>query len=500
MLSFRVASGHPFSKAKAGRECLHNQSPRIVWGWEIDMNSNRLLPLIGMLATLNLSACAIERGAEKPANTPSPAPAFEDTVPSFGEAPPAPPADDTEPVDLDGDDDGFNADVDCDDADPGINPGASDDTCNGVDENCDGADLNVSLRMLGNECGSVDADSDNYMDFGFDEDGVPYVVDCDDANPLVNPGMTEVTYDGLDQDCDATTLDDDLDQDSFLLIDDCNDADPDINPDAVEICGNDVDEDCDDSAPALGAIFPDADGDGYGDMNSGDIDTFVCEDAVPEGFVFGDRLDCDDLDPAIHPDAPVIYYDAVDDNCDGIVEDDQDCDGYLLAVDCDDLDPAIHEDCEVVVEDPPEEPVVEDPVVAFCDVGFSIVSGVFIAPAGSTFVSIYGRRTGSDMSFSDDVSWTDEISDPTDMTVVYLGNTVAFLLDTCVEDADAEWVVNGVYTDADGDSHWICEGGALTTVFQEAWYDLGADDAFDLPVTADVWDPAGFGCDATWSM
>ena len=55
----------------------------------------------------------------------------------------------------------------------------------------------------------------------------------------------EIPYNGIDDDCNAETLDDDLDQDGFLFEDDCNDNNPSINPDAEEIPNNDVDEDCD---------------------------------------------------------------------------------------------------------------------------------------------------------------------------------------------------------------------------------------------------------------
>ncbi len=78
-----------------------------------------------------------------------------------------------------------------------------------------------------------------------DGDGFFNDVDCDDDNASINPGQSEVVYNGLDDDCNPATLDDDLDQDGFLVADDCDDNNPDINPDAEEILNNGIDEDCD---------------------------------------------------------------------------------------------------------------------------------------------------------------------------------------------------------------------------------------------------------------
>ena len=68
--------------------------------------------------------------------------------------------------------------------------------------------------------------------------------DCGD-NPILNPAGTEVPYNGLDDDCDPLTLDDDLDQDGFLIEEDCDDTNANINPSAEEIPNNGIDEDCD---------------------------------------------------------------------------------------------------------------------------------------------------------------------------------------------------------------------------------------------------------------
>jgi len=217
---------------------------------------------------------------------------------------------------------------DCDDADAAVNPGAAEITCNGIDDDCNPAtedNLDVDGDGVGvcDDCddsnnqiwqllpGYVDADGDGYgtgselqvcsgdtLPAGYAAVGG----DCDDNDPTVNPGMTEIPYNGKDDDCNPATLDDDLDQDGYPIATDCDDNDPSVNPGMTEIPYNGKDDDC----------------------NPATLDDDLDQDGYPIA------TDCDDSNPDVNPGASEICANSIDDDCDGFTDgDDPDCGGTL---------------------------------------------------------------------------------------------------------------------------------------------------------------------------
>ena len=96
---------------------------------------------------------------------------------------------------------------------------------------------------------------------------------------------------------------------------DCDDGDAWVHPDGTETCDL-VDEDCDGEIDEDGvdapSWYPDDDGDGYGR----DEATVAC--SRPEGFTTAGG-DCDDEEPAAHPDGEEVCNDRIDNDCDGTV-------------------------------------------------------------------------------------------------------------------------------------------------------------------------------------
>jgi hypothetical protein len=253
------------------------------------------------------------------------------------------------PRDLDAD--GFSAN-DCNDLDPKIFPGAPERCCDGVDSNCDGQDGDARCSCI--------------MTIDLDADGYPSNVmgptwDCDDRDPAIHPFTKELCGDGRDNDCNgvadrqdkvcaaSSANGKDEDGDGYTILIDCNDFDPRVHPGAGEVCGDGVDNDCDGVVdPCAG--FVDTDADGFPQIKDcNDWDPFIypgnpdetccdaidsncdgsddplgvmcnCFDADGDGYVVGPVVstlaDCNDQDRSIHPGAPEICTDNIDNDCD----------------------------------------------------------------------------------------------------------------------------------------------------------------------------------------
>ena len=241
-----------------------------------------------------------------------------------------------------------NGKNDCLDTSASVHPGGGQEICgNGLDDNCDGlidSGSNVSDCVIFYK----DADADG---FGAGEgtcacgaagfftalkDG-----DCDDSNPLANPGKSEFCGNGKDDDCNGSTDEagasgcsnwfSDGDGDGYgsgigvclcgadsghpvSKSGDCEDEVSSINPGVSESC-NGIDDNCNgvtDEQDAKGCTvrYADSDGDSFGD---GSKFACVCQSSVFTASIAGD---CNDGVASISP-AATESCNGIDDDCDG---------------------------------------------------------------------------------------------------------------------------------------------------------------------------------------
>ena len=191
---------------------------------------------------------------------------------------------------LDADNDGSTCDLDCDESDATVYPGAAE-LCDGLDNDCDGV-------VPADE---VDADADTYRICD---------LDCDDGDAITYLGAPELC-DGADNDCDTSVPADeaDADGDGEMVCDgDCDDANAAVSTSAPEVC-NAIDDDCDAS---IDEGF-DVDGDG---VTTCGVD----------GVLATADDDCDDSVATTYPGAPEVCNDNNDD-CDGESDEGFDSDG-----------------------------------------------------------------------------------------------------------------------------------------------------------------------------
>ena len=263
----------------------------------------------------------------------------------------------------------------------------------------------------------------------------------------VHPAATDTWYDGADQDC-AGDDDFDMDLDGYQTDfypntdgsfgDDCDDDAEAINPAAAEVWYDGVDDNCDENDC-------DADGDGY-DVDGQDLG--VCE-----------TEECNDGDAGIYPDPsiPEVWYNGVDENCDGN-DGDQDGDGYWYA------------EYDVLVEAAGGEPL-EIPTGYEGDCWDDPAD----TPADYTVVS------GSDAQ-GNTLSWTQPTSEEVypDAEDTWYDGVDSDCSDGSDFDADSDGFDTDVYPDATGSFGTDCNDGEedINPSTIESWYD-GVDDDCD---------------------
>ncbi len=257
---------------------------------------------------------------------------------------------------LDSDGDGFGDDsagapydvgTDCNDSASAIYPGATE-YCNATDSDCDGS--------IVEDFDDTDSDGEpDCIDDDDDGDGDLDETDCNDTDPAIYNGATEVPGDGVDSNCNGdngqlcyTDADDDtygygdaiLDDDGLTgcpsgqVLDntDCWDGVGGgyAHPNRAEVCDG-IDNDCSSGSVVSpsGSSETDDDGDLYVECSPW---TGHGNDAVSENDAVLGGGDCDDNNQTIHPGATKVPDDGLDNDCSGVDASycylDQDQDGY----------------------------------------------------------------------------------------------------------------------------------------------------------------------------
>ncbi len=396
---------------------------------------------------------------------------------------------------LDEDNDGFPQSNDCNDHDNSVFPGAVEICGDGIDQDCNGVDSLCN-----------DQDNDGYVDVNFGGD------DCDDTNPDINLGASEIC-DGLDNDCDGTidNINDRggespyyIDQDGdgwgsdsdikyscvplngyvYGINGDCDDTDNTVYPGAQEICGNGVDDDCngivDDGNDNI--YYLDADQDGYGNP----LETiYAC--IPPNGYV-DNSDDCNDADETVYLGASELC-DGIDNNCDGVVDEncgtDADGDGLIDTYDPDPTDSDSDNDGLLDGEEDTNnngviDPNETDPLDADTD-DDGISDGDEIVRFTNPLIS---DSDGDGLSDGLELGQTAGIAQGlSNRGVSYLGTALPF-----IGDSDNSTITDPLDPDTDDDG--LCDGGLSISGVCFSGEDLDGDGMVDFnetdPLNADT--------------
>lgn len=239
-----------------------------------------------------------------------------------------------DPDDYDFDGDGVSVNGgDCNDDNDTIYPGAPE-ICDGLDNDCNEA----TGIDVGSEC--YDDDGDGYCEQPPCINTTQSIPDCDDTLASVSPVGIEVPN-GVDEDCDGTidegtvVYDDDGDGyceappcvNTSQTASDCNDGDYTINPGVTEICSDGIDQNCngqlnEQNASGCRTYYYDGDGDTYG-VSSPSGQCWCDAGSAP--YTASNTNDCYDSNASAHPGSSSYYtYDrgdgSYDYNCNGSQE------------------------------------------------------------------------------------------------------------------------------------------------------------------------------------
>jgi hypothetical protein len=244
---------------------------------------------------------------------------------------------------------------DCADNDAAVNPSRMEICNNGKDDNCNSSQNDENAQSC--TFFFFDQDNDGY---GIETDAkclcnqegkyrATSSPDCNDGDPLINPGQQEICANGKDDNCNGDQNDENAigsvtfykDQDtdhygittdfkklcsaeglySGIYDGDCDDLNPNVNPGAPEVCdGGKNDENCngqidEEDAGGCNTYYYDGDSDGYGQSAESRC---LC---LPSGeFSALDKGDCNDNNTNIHPGAPEVCNN-LDDDCTDEVDD-----------------------------------------------------------------------------------------------------------------------------------------------------------------------------------
>ena len=218
----------------------------------------------------------------------------------------------------------------------------------------------------------IDNDGDGYFSRSTGGD------DCNDSDPNINPGAEEVCDDDIDNDCDGLGDGDDPDCGTpsscaeCLVDNDCGSNSHCIDLDGSKYCANEcIDGTCPEGftcteiEPSVTVCVPIS---GSCDCLTGDAgNTRPCEITNEYGTCTGVET-CDPVQgwtgcTATTPE-PEIWYDGIDQNCDGMNDFDQDGDGYVHedysgmaggsapnTGDCDDNNPTVYPGATEILND-----------------------------------------------------------------------------------------------------------------------------------------------------